>query len=154
MCHSFAFEHLQNECKIYPIYHILCQCLCGPLTSWHISSQCNFWPIAYLSLFMYKGEGSIELTCILFTFSFSSSICDEMSKSYHYFCWAETVVVILACHVLCIRRVGAYHHGKGCRQGCNTDFVKKWHIITMGATQILLKNGTLTILFEKFNSAI
>ncbi len=42
------------------------------------------------------------------------------------------MVVILAFHVLCIRGVGAYHHGKGCRQGCNTDFVKKWHITTNG----------------------
>ncbi len=61
------------------------------------------------------------------------------------------MVVISACHVLCIRGVGAYHHGKGVGK---TDYVKKWHIITIGATQILLKNGTLTILFEKFNSAI
>ncbi len=64
------------------------------------------------------------------------------------------MVVILACHVLSIRGVGAYHHGKGVGKGCNTDFILKWHIRTIGATQILLKNGTLTILFEKFNSAI
>lgn len=63
----------------------------------------------------------------------------------------EIVVVISACHVLCIRGVGAYHHAKGVG---NTDYVKKWHIITIGATKILLKNGTLIILFEKFNSAI
>jgi hypothetical protein len=31
---------------------------------------------------------------------------------------------------------------------------KMAHHITMGATQILLKNGTVTILFKKFNSAI
>jgi hypothetical protein len=40
---------------------------------------------------------------------------------------AEIVVVIFACHVLCIRGVGAYHHGKG---------------VGKGATQILCKNGT------------
>jgi hypothetical protein len=45
----------------------------------------------------------------------------------------------LACHVLSIRGVGAYHHGKG---------------VSKGATQILLKTGTLTIVFEKFNCAI
>jgi hypothetical protein len=40
----------------------------------------------------------------------------------------EIVVVISACHVLCIREVGAYHHGKG---------------VSNGATQILFKNGTI-----------
>jgi hypothetical protein len=66
---------------------------------------------------MYKGEGSVQLTTrLLFTFSFSSSICDEMSNLITILV-AEIVVLILACHVLCIRGVGACHHGKGVGKG-------------------------------------
>lgn len=151
MYHSFAFEHIQNECRIHPIYHILCQCLCGPFTSWHISRQCNLWPIAYLPLFMYKGEGSVQLmTRLLFTFSFSSSICDEMSLFWwqKLWCWFWLVMYYVSEEWVptTMARVSARVQHRFC--------LKMAHYITMGATQILLKNGTVTILFKKFNSAI
>jgi hypothetical protein len=103
---------------------------------------------------MYKREVSIQLTRVLLGFSFSSLICDEMSKSYHYFgdinCGGDFG---LSC-IMYQRSGGAYHHGKGVVKGATQILFKKWHIITMGATQVLLKNGTVTILFEKFTSAI
>jgi hypothetical protein len=43
---------------------------------------------------------------------------------------------------------------RGVGKGATQILLKNGTLQQMGATQILLKNGTLTILFEKFNSAI